>query len=41
MLTSTSTLLSLLVLPSVYAIMEDMGFVRLASSDPVKSLKAS
>ena len=29
----TSTLLIMLVLPSVYAIMEDIGFVLLASKD--------
>ncbi|RKZ61804.1 MAG: AcrB/AcrD/AcrF family protein, partial [Gammaproteobacteria bacterium] len=37
----TSTLLILMVLPSVYAIMEDIGFVKLAPSENLKPLKAS
>ena len=36
----TSTLLILMVLPSVYAIMEDIGFVKLVSSEALKPLKA-
>ena len=36
----TSTLLILMVLPSVYAIMEDIGFVKLASAEKLEPLKA-
>ena len=37
----TSTLLILMVLPSVYSILEDIGFVKLTSSENTEPLKAS
>jgi hypothetical protein len=40
-LIDTSTLLILMVLPSVYAILEDFWFVKPASLETIKPLKAN